>query len=153
MKFLQFFSWGTLLVFLIHVGYLIYFWPILPAEIPINYGAGGPDSWGSKALLCIMPGIGVVMWLFIHLISLNPEEFNYINLTEENKHLQFKMGRKLSIVVKNCTVLLFIFGNQGMLAGALNESQILPLSLVAISLIGMMSYLFYALFWSATLKT
>ncbi|MCM2676605.1 DUF1648 domain-containing protein [Alkalicoccobacillus plakortidis] len=141
------------IVFVIHVGYLIYFWPTLPAEIAIQYNhLNEATQWGSKALLLLMPGGAIVLWLVIHLITRKPENLNYINLTEANKHLMYEKGRTLSIVLKNCSFMMLILANQAFLLAALNQSTVMALTLAGAMLTVTLIYPVYVLFWSILLK-
>lgn len=83
----------------------------LPDIIPTHFNLKGQaDDWGNKASIFILPGIGLLLFTGITIISKFPHIFNYpVKVTEENAfHLYTKSVRVMRIL-KALIVILFLF--------------------------------------------
>ncbi|QMV42520.1 DUF1648 domain-containing protein [Cohnella cholangitidis] len=87
----------TLIAFLWGIGYLIAQWSDLPATVPAHYnGKGEIDRWGSKWELAILPGIGLILYVGLTILSRFPHLYNYpVTITEENAVRQYLLARKM----------------------------------------------------------
>lgn len=90
--------------------YLLLQWSQLPGRIPAHFGVDGEvDRYGSKLELWLLPAIGVVMWIMMTWLEKYPHMFNYVNLRPDNLEIQYRYGVVFMNVVKNLSMLLFIF--------------------------------------------
>lgn len=90
-------------------GLAAYYYPDLPEQIPVHFGASGyPDRFGSKQTLWLLPGIGLAIYSILSWINLRPDRFNYmVDITEENAERQYRLATRLIRTLK--VLLLFIF--------------------------------------------
>lgn len=109
-RFEKVFDLVTLIAFIVWIGYLIYVWGQLPAQVPAHFdGTGTVDRWGSKWELLLLPIIAVILTIFLAFLEKHPEWHNYMNLTEENIEFQYKNSRMLLHVIKNESLLFFAY--------------------------------------------
>ncbi|ASB91272.1 DUF1648 domain-containing protein [Bacillus sonorensis] len=103
--------WNTL-------GYLFYFgsiiflvsmWSKLPEKVPVHSNVlGETDRWGSKWELIILPGIGILIILFMSLLEKHPEIYNYPKrFNEANAERFYLHSRKLVNQLKNLCLIIF----------------------------------------------
>ncbi|RCW76945.1 DUF1648 domain-containing protein [Saliterribacillus persicus] len=102
-------------IFLYHAFHLLYLWSDIPNQIAIHFSSGKPDNWGSKFILFIMPAVSVLIWYLMGLLVKNPEKLNYINLTEENKEIQYSKAEKVTLLIQYLGSIAFIFANEALL--------------------------------------
>ncbi|MFJ5767467.1 DUF1648 domain-containing protein [Lysinibacillus sp. NPDC093210] len=105
-KFLDIIGGG---LFIVSIIFIISQWSTLPEEIPAHFnGAGEVDRWGSKIEVFILPGIGIVLWIFLGLIEKVPYMHNYPSrLNESNVEAFYLNSRKLCNEMKNFCLILF----------------------------------------------
>lgn len=100
----------TLTAFIGSIIYLIVVWGALPAEVPAHYNSLGEiDHWGSKWELIILPIISVLLWTGLTILEKYPHLYNYIKLTKDNVRGQYLNGRLMVNVIKNATILIFVY--------------------------------------------
>ncbi|MEI2664121.1 DUF1648 domain-containing protein [Rossellomorea sp. LJF3] len=142
-------STTTLFYLILH---LIILWSEIPNTIPIHFSNGKPDHWGSKYFLFIMPAVSLVTWFLIGLVVNKPEKLNYVNLTEENKQIQYVRAEKGMLLLQYLGSMVFVFASEAALRNAVGMEGTLPLS-IAISLLAICILApMYHLFWAAMLK-
>lgn len=131
------------LLFFGHCFILLSYWPEIPQEITIQ-----SNDTESKWLLWLLPMLAVGLWFFIHILTRHPERLNYIGLTEENKHVIYAKGRRMSLILKNSGSLSLLFANQAFLHSVVDQSEAMPLIMTAI--LGLITVLYpvYFLVWS-----
>lgn len=131
------------LLFFGHCFILLSYWPEIPQEITIQ-----SNDTESKWLLWLLPMLAVGLWFFIHILTRQPERLNYIGLTEENKHVMYAKGRRMSLILKNSGSLSLLFANQAFLHSVVDQSETMPLIMTAI--LGLITVLYpvYFLVWS-----
>jgi uncharacterized membrane protein len=106
----------TAIVLLASFGVAHWYWPSLPARVPTHFNAAGKvDRWGPKSTVWVVPVVGVVLAVFLTVLSRFPHTFNYpCPITSENAERQYRMARlllgimKLSAVVVLCTLELMV---------------------------------------------
>lgn len=101
-------NWG-LLALLIAIP--AFYYGSLPDEIPTHFnGLGEPDSYGGKASIWIIPGIGVaIFFLFTYLMRI-PHSFNFpVKITEENAAVNYRDAVELMRYMLCIILLLFVF--------------------------------------------
>ncbi|CAN7527644.1 DUF1648 domain-containing protein [Rossellomorea sp. LjRoot5] len=140
----------TILIY--HVFHLFSLWSEIPNTIPIHFSKGKPDHWGSRYFLFIMPAVSLVIWFLIGLVVKKPEKLNYVNLTEENRQLQYVKAEKGMVVIQYLGSLVFVCANEATLRNAVGMESSLPYS-IAIMLLAICFFVpIYHLFWAAMLK-
>ena len=80
----------------------------LPEIIPVHFNfSGQADGWGPKAILFILPGSSLFIYLLTTITSLFPHGHNYIvKITEQNARIQYKISRVFINIIKcNCYVM------------------------------------------------
>lgn len=102
----------TAIFYIAGILYTIAIWNQLPDQVPAHYnGAGEVNRWGSKWELLLLPVIAVFLAVFLSFLEKHPEWHNYTNLNEDNIKFQYQNSRLLINVLKNESVLLFVFLN------------------------------------------
>jgi uncharacterized membrane protein len=99
----------TAIVVLASFGVALWYWPALPARVPMHFNAAGKvDGWGPKSTVWLVPAVGVVMAVFLTVLSRFPHTFNYpCAITPENAERQYRMARLLLGIVKLTAVVIF----------------------------------------------
>ncbi|MGG3982141.1 DUF1648 domain-containing protein [Bacillus licheniformis] len=84
-------------------------WGSLPEKVPAHYNAlGEVDRWGSKWELFILPGIGLIILLFMQFLEKHPEIHNHPKrLNETNAEHFYLLSRKLINRLKNACLIIF----------------------------------------------
>lgn len=97
------------LFFLGSIILLIAVWGSLPEKVPAHYNAlGEVDRWGSKWELFILPGIGLLILLFMQFLEKHPEIHNHPKrLNETNAEQFYLLSRKLINRLKNACLIIF----------------------------------------------
>ena len=77
--------------------FVFYHYQSLPDDIPVRYGMNGmPDGFGHKSTLFFVPVLVSLMVIFLNVLSLFPNKFNYLReITTENAEWQYKKALKL----------------------------------------------------------
>lgn len=96
-------------IYILSILLLIYVWRDLPGEIPAHFnGAGEVDRWGSKWELLILPGVGLLMAIFLHVFEKYPEWHNYPKKFNASNAKSFYLAsRKLLNQLKNVSLIVF----------------------------------------------
>jgi len=89
----------------------IYFYRYLPAEIPTHFNAlGEVDAYGSRGMIWLLPGIGLLIYLGLTILNRYPHHFNYlVKVTESNAARLYTTGTRIIRLTKVVIVLLFAF--------------------------------------------
>jgi len=102
---------------------LFLLWTDVPGNIVIHFANGEPENWGSKYFLLIMPVIGLLIWWLLGELTKYPEKLNYINLTDENREIQYKMSCRVLWIIQNLSFITFILGNEAFLRYAIGDND------------------------------
>lgn len=90
---------------------IIFFsWKLMPARVPIHYGlSGAPDAWGARELALVLPALAVLLYALLTAVAAVPHTFNYPwSITSGNAERQYRLARRMLLVLKNLIVLIFI---------------------------------------------
>ncbi len=100
----------AIVLLLLLIAGTVYSYFQLPDIIPIHFdAAGNPDSYGNKATLFLLPGIAILMFLFISYINTHPEWFNYaVQITAENAREQYSNACRMLRLLKVSIMLIFL---------------------------------------------
>lgn len=82
----------------------------LPAKVPIHFNLSGQaDAWGSRPLVVLLPGIAVVLYVMLSLLSRVPHCYNYtFAITPTNAEFQYLIARRLVLMMKAVIIWLFV---------------------------------------------
>lgn len=91
----------------------IYFYNILPDNIPIHYNIHGqPDAYESKQMIWLLPVIGLLLYIGMTLLNKIPHLFNYpTKVTSENAERLYRTGTRTVVVFKVISTLIFAYLN------------------------------------------
>lgn len=105
--FLEIFGAIALLALLLIV---LFSWKLMPARVPIHYGlSGAPDAWGARELALVLPALAVLLYALLTAVAAVPHTFNYPwPITPQNAERQYRLARRMLLVLKNLIVLIFI---------------------------------------------
>jgi len=89
----------------------VYFYRDLPAEIPTHFNAlGEVDSYGSREMIWLLPGVGLLICLGLTMLNKYPHRFNYLaKVNESNATRLYTTGTRIIRLAKVVIVLLFAF--------------------------------------------
>lgn len=124
-------------------------WKILPESLPTHFGPSGtPDAWGSKESILLLPGLSLVLYLLLTVLSRYPHIYNYpCRITEENAPVQYRMARIFMRVLKLEIIAMFTYIEWATIQVALGKAGglgvwFLPASIIPIfGTIGVYLYL------------
>ncbi|RLL46604.1 DUF1648 domain-containing protein [Oceanobacillus piezotolerans] len=124
-KFEKVFDIIALFIYFASIVYLIADWPSIPDKVPGHYNlAGEVTRWDSKAMLFLMPIIGLlIIWVPSSVLERYPHLHNYSRLTEENAERLYKNSIRMMNVMKNEILILFSLLNLESVYIAKNEMQ------------------------------
>jgi uncharacterized membrane protein len=113
-KFNRFQKWLELMsiaVLFFMFAFLVTNWSSIPETIPSHYNASGlVDGWGSKNSLLLFPGICLVMYALLTVVSFFPKTWNLPGkTTEENKARRYSAALSLMCMLKLEMLLTFTF--------------------------------------------
>ncbi|MEL6720657.1 MAG: DUF1648 domain-containing protein [Bacteroidota bacterium] len=109
----------------------------LPEEVPTHFnGKGEVDAWDSKSYIWILPGIGVLMAVFMHFLTKIPHHYNYtVEITEENAPTQYQRARTVIRFFNTFDTVLFLaitwFMIQGAKGNTTGSKWMLPIIIIA----------------------
>lgn len=144
---------ASLIFFVCHLLHITLFWPEIPDRIAIHFTGDQPDGWGPKAMLFLAPAIGMIIWYGMKVVANYPGNFNYINLTEENKDRQKKAAQSMIHLLKNVFLLAFLAGNEALLMSAIGEDPIFFFTLTILLLLFPLPLLIGYMIWAVRLKS
>jgi uncharacterized membrane protein len=89
----------------------IYGMLVLPYTIPVHFGfSGRANSWGSKSILWVLPGLGLFIYGLLTLVKRSPHNFNYlVEITEHNALRQYQIAISTLNWLKTELVWIFAF--------------------------------------------
>jgi uncharacterized membrane protein len=111
----------------------------LPNRIPTHFDlAGNPNGWGSPATLLLVPGLAVVLYLAISVVSMFPGAFNFpVRVTLENRPRLEKLAVGMMTWLKVELVCLFVWIQWSTIDAARHQTLGLSPTLLPVSLVGM----------------
>lgn len=122
-----------------HLSHLISVWDNIPSSISLMYSGENPNQNGSKLLLFLLPVLTVILWIFLQFLRSIRKKFNYINLTEENKFLQYNAMNMMLMSIQTLSFAGLICINEAFLrntlelnAGLFETSAIISLVLCVV---------------------
>ena len=94
---------------LLLIGVPFIYYGQLPDSVPTHFGMDGqPDAFGDKKSIWILPGIGILTYFGLQLLSRHPHLFNYpVEITKENAARQYQIGARLMRTV-NAIITCFL---------------------------------------------
>lgn len=112
-------------------------WPLIPQTIPHHFGASGsPDAWGGKWTLWLLPGISLVLYVGLTILSRYPHIYNYPwPITEKNAAAQYHLALSLIGALKAEIIVVFAYLQQQTIQVALGKAEGLGVAFLPIFLI------------------
>lgn len=83
------------------------------------YSGETPSQSGPKELLFLVPALALLLWLAILFLRTKKEKFNYINLTEKNKKIQYKAMDRMLLSIQILSFIGLIGINESFLRDTL----------------------------------
>jgi len=126
----------------------------LPDSIPTHFNLKGQaDDWGNKASIFILPGIGLLLFTGITIISKFPHIFHYpVKVTVENALHLYSKSVKIMRILKALIVVLFLLIEWQVCKSAVN-AEIPSLFLPAVLVIPVLLPIAMALFLTKTFSS
>lgn len=89
----------------------IYYYDILPEQIPSHYGANGlPDDYSGKGIIWALPLIGLVLCAGLYWLNKYPHTFNYPQkVTEENAERLYTVSTKVTRFINAQMAIVFAY--------------------------------------------
>lgn len=89
--------------------YIVFAYQNLSDTIPIHFNAqGDADNWGSKNTVFIMPGIAIILFVGLYILSKFPHFYNYtVEVTEENAPRIYTEANLFMTIINLEIVLIF----------------------------------------------
>jgi uncharacterized membrane protein len=89
---------------------VFYYYPLLPATIPIHFGISGEaNGFGNKAMLFILPAAASFIFISMTLLNRSPHRFNYpVTITKHNALKQYTYATRLIRYLKCAIPTLFL---------------------------------------------
>jgi len=100
----------------------------LPDIIPSHFNAMGmADSYSSKSIIFVLPGIGFILYMALHTLNRYPHVFNYPKaITPENAAHQYRTATKLIRMINTILILAFTFITYSTILTALDLQSGIP---------------------------
>lgn len=93
-----------------------YCYESLPESIPLHFNAEGPEDYGHKMTLLVLPAIVTIVFAGLTVLNRYPHFFNHlIRITPENAAFQYQNAThmirwlKIVIVIVSTMVILMVF--------------------------------------------
>lgn len=104
-----FFATTALLLLIAFLVTAVAGWNALPERVPVHFGLDGqPDRWSSRATTLLGPAVALGIYVLLTALARVPHVFNYPwPITEANAARQYRIARRLLLVLSNLLVLLF----------------------------------------------
>jgi len=133
-------------------GVVLYYYPRLPAVIPIHFNAlGRPDAWGSKSTMMSLLYVSIGLYGVFTLLGFFVQYVNYsVKVTVENAVRLYPLARLMTESLKLEILLMLLYTTWGMIQVAIKKANGLSGWLLPVFLVVLGISLIY--FISATLK-
>jgi uncharacterized membrane protein len=120
-------------------------WNQLPERVPIHFNiTGQADSYGNKTSFLIILPVILFLYLAFTILGKFPYIYNYVvKISKENAEKQYRLAKRLILVLKNEIIIIFIIIQQSILSAA--KSGVFPLKfnigpIILIILLGTVGY-------------
>jgi uncharacterized membrane protein len=120
-------------------------WDQLPQTIPGHFNAMGEiDRWGNKREFLILPIIGVLLYLFMTVISFFPQTWNVpVKVTERNKAVVYQCVRSTLILIKIELLAIFFY-----ITAYVANAQALPITFLPVMLTIVVGTTLISIIWT-----
>ncbi len=115
---------SSMIIFLTYLGYMIYYYPQLPASIPAHFnGSGVVDDYSSRGSLWALPAITFFTYGLLTLIARVPHTFNFtVRITPENAMRQYTLALRFIRFIKIMITAVFFTISMVIIRVALKQS-------------------------------
>jgi uncharacterized membrane protein len=120
----------------------------LPDSIPTKFGIDGePTQWSPKAMIWLLPFIGVITWSSMYLLNKVPHIFNYLNpITPENALYQYTTATRFMRYLNTGISLIFAFLFSTMIQAGLGNQDGMPVWFLPVIIVGLFGSIIVYLF-------
>jgi len=124
---------------------LLQSWSTLPDSIPAHFKFSGEvDRWGSKMELLLLPGLSLILYLGLTILSKYPHIYNYaVEITEENAKRQYHIARTMICWLKTEIVCIFTFIEWKSIQIALKQATASDMKFLTIMVVVVLVTMFY----------
>jgi len=100
----------------------------LPNIIPSHFNILGiADSFSSKATIFLLPAIGLILYVSLHILNRYPHKFNYLkDIKPKNAYQQYRYTTKLIRMINTIMILAFTFITYAIILTALDLQSGIP---------------------------
>lgn len=86
-------------------------WGPLPDRVPMHYDAGGTvDRWGGRGSVYLLVAVAALTSFALLALTRIPNHYNYpFGITEENAERQYRMARRLVLLMANAVPSIFLY--------------------------------------------
>ncbi len=114
----------SMMIFLAYLGYMIYYYPQLPATIPAHFiGSGEVDGYSSRGSLWVLPAITFFTYGLLTLIARVPHTFNFtVRITPENAMRQYTLALRFIRFIKMMITAVFFVISMAIIRVAFKQS-------------------------------
>ena len=132
-----------ILALLAMIGYPAYHYNELASEIPQHFGLDGqPDRYGSKTMVWLLPGLGILLYGGMWYLNKFPYIFNYTRtITQENAERQYRLARRMMRSLNTFIAITFAYISYSIVKGGLEEELSLGWWFIPSMLVGMTAIL------------
>lgn len=90
-------------------------WGPLPDRVPLHYRLDGtPDGWGAHVTIHLLFAVAAIVSAGLLALTRVPHHYNYpIAITAENAEEQYRLARRLLLLLANVIPALFLYANLG----------------------------------------
>jgi uncharacterized membrane protein len=127
----------ALLLILGYFGYLLYYYPKLPATIPSHFnGSGEADGYSDRGTIWALPGIALFTYLLLTVVARAPHTFNFTQkITPQNALYQYTLALRLIRSIKVLTTCIFLAISFAMVSMATKQTTGLGLWFIPIFIV------------------
>jgi hypothetical protein len=124
-------------------------WSSLPEQLPTHFAMNGePDAWGGRGQALWLPGIALVQFIVLTVLTRMPHRYNYPwPITPENAERQYGLARRLLHGMKLLIVLLFFamyLGSWGVAVGRIDGLSGMAMVAILAPIFGLLLWYFIA---------
>lgn len=120
----------------------------LPDTIPTKFGFNGePTQWSPKAMLWLLPFIGLITWSGMYLLNKVPHIFNYLNpITPENALYQYTTATRFLRYMNTGIALIFTYLFTSMIQAGLGNQDGLSMMFLPVIIVALLGSIVIYLF-------
>ena len=113
------------LLLILLIAYPVYSYASLPNTIPVHMNiAGEVDRYGSKAIILLLPAVGVFQFILLTILLRYPHIYNYPGkVTEQNALIVYTAGLRFMRIIRLWALIILILVTVSFIRVALNRQE------------------------------